>query len=212
MLYPITSIRPTATNENQIVLAYHPRNAKDVPESERKVSQFCVLPIPRIDGLLPASIEYRFILQAVISQAKALLEDAVKSGITELPAFTLEDLLESVNESADGIGRLSKDKINEFIKLHGIAAKAAAVMAEKNGLAADHPAVIKKLGTIAEMIHSLASKGRVVEAWLETSEAFINKYFPADEAMTAKLKAAIAKKREENRKALEVIAVDNIEF
>lgn len=143
MLYPITSVRPTATNENQILLAYHPRNGKDVPESERKVSQFCVLPIPRIDGLLPASIEYRFIMQAVVSQAKALLEDACKSGITELPAFTLEDLLESVNESADGIGRLSKDKINEFIKLHGISAKAAAVMAEKNSLAADHPAVIK---------------------------------------------------------------------
>ncbi len=212
MLYPITSVRPTSTNENQILLAYHPRNGKDVPESERKVSQFCVLPIPRIDGLLPASIEYKFIMQAVISQAKALLEDAVKSGITELPAFTLEDLLESVNESADGIGRLSKDKINEFIKAQGIAAKAAAVMAEKNGLAADHPAVIKKLGTITEMIHSLASKGRVVEAWLETSEAFIGKYFPEDEAMTAKLKAAIARKREENRKALEIGAVDNIEF
>ena len=212
MLYPITSVRPTSTNENQIILAYHPRNGKDVPESERKVSQFCVLPIPRIDGLLPQSIEYRFILQAVISQAKALLEDACKSGITELPAFTLEDLLESSNEAADGIGRLSKDKINEFIKAHGIAIEAAKVMAEKNSLAPDHPAILKKLGNITDMIHSLASKGRVVEAWLETSEAFINKYFPKDEAMTAKLKAAIAKKREENRKALEVVAVDNIEF
>ena len=212
MLYPITSVKPTSTNENQIILAYHPRNGKDVPESERKVSQFCVLPIPRIDGLLPQSIEYRFILQAVVSQAKALLEDACKSGITELPAFTLEDLLESSNEAADGIGRLSKDKINEFIKAHGIDLEAAKVMAEKNSLAPDHPAILKRLGTITDMIHSLASKGRVVEAWLETSEAFINKYFPKDEAMTAKLKAAIARKREENKKALEAVAVDNIEF
>ena len=212
MLYPITSVKPTSSNENQIILAYHPRNGKDVPESERKVSQFCVLPIPRIDGLLPQSIEYRFILQAVVSQAKALLEDACKSGITELPAFTLEDLLESSNEAADGIGRLSKDKINEFIKAHGIDLEAAKVMAEKNSLAPDHPAILKRLGTITDMIHSLASKGRVVEAWLETSEAFINKYFPKDEAMTAKLKAAIARKREENKKALEAVAVDNIEF
>lgn len=212
MLYPITSVKPTSSNENQIILAYHPRNGKDVPESERKVSQFCVLPIPRIDGLLPASVEYRFIIQAVVSQAKALLEDACKSGITELPAFTLEELLDASNESADGIGRLSKDKINEFIKAQGIAIEAAKVMAEKNSLAPDHPAILKKLGTITDMIHSLASKGRVVEAWLETSEAFINKYFPKDEAMTAKLKAAIAKKREENKKALEAVAVDNIEF
>lgn len=212
MLYPITSVKPTSTNENQIILTYHPRNGKDVPETERKVSQFCVLPLPRIDGLLPQSIEYRFIIQAVVSQAKALLEDAVKSGITELPAFTLEDLLESSNEAADGIGRLSKDKINEFIKANGIALEAAKAMAEKNSLTPGHPAILKKLGTITDMIHSLASKGRVVEAWLETSEAFINKYFPKDEAMTAKLKAAIARKREENKKALEAVAVDNIEF
>ena len=212
MLYPITSIKPTSSNENQILLAYHPRNGKDVPETERKVSQFCVLPVPRIDGLLPASIEYRFIIQAVVSQAKALLEDAVKSGITELPAFTLEDLLDASNEAADGIGRLSKDKINEFIKAQGIAIEAAKVMAEKNSLAPDHPAILKKLGTITDMVHSLASKGRVVEAWLETSEAFINKYFTKDEAITAKLKAAIARKREENKKALEAVAVDNIEF
>lgn len=212
MIYPITSVKPTSTNENQIILAYHPRNGKDVPESERKVSQFCVLPVPRIDGLLPQSVEYKYLIQAVSGQLKDLLEDACKSGITELPAFSLEDLLDASNESADGIGRLSKDKINEFIKAHGIAVEAAKVMAEKNSLAPDHPAILKKLGTIVEMIHSLASKGRVVEAWLETSEAFINKYFPNDEAMTAKLKAAIARKQEENKKALEVVAADNIEF
>ena len=199
----ITTIRPTSPKDSEIVATYFPRNRRDTPESERKLACFAVVTLPEIN-IHWTTIEGRYIRQALVQQYNGLLADAVAAGLQELPAIAgLADLLEAAEESgSDGIGRLSKEKISEFLKEAGIITAASHGIAEKKMLAADHPKVLRKLEEITAMLHALAGRAPVVETWLAVSEAFMAKYFPAGEAMTARLVKAIEAKREQNKKAV----------
>lgn len=198
----ITTIRPTACSVNELIVSYFPRNKRDTPESEKKLPCFAVVPLPLI-SIAWTTDEGKYIKQALQRQYNELLADAVAAGMSELPISTLADLLESAEESSsDGIGRLSKEKISDYMKDEGIIKAAAAGIAAKQMLAADHPRVLKKLEELTAMLHALAGRAPVVETWLAVAEAFIGKYFPAGEAMTARLLKAIEAKREQNKKAL----------
>ena len=198
----ITTIRPTACSVNELIAAYFPRNKRDTPESEKKLPCFAVVSLPLI-SIAWTTDEGKYIKQALQRQYNELLADAVAAGMSELPVSSLADLLESAEESSsDGIGRLSKEKISDYMKEEGILKAAAAGIAAKQMLAADHPRVMKKLEELTAMLHALAGRAPVVETWLAVAEAFIGKYFPAGEAMTARLTKAIEAKREQNKKAL----------
>lgn len=199
----ITTIRPTSPQDNEVVATYFPRNKRDTPESERKLACFAVVSLPEIN-IHWGTVEGRYIKQALIQQYNGLLADAVAAGMQELPAIAgLADLLEAAEESgSDGIGRLSKEKISEFLKEAGIIAAASQGIAAKLTAASDHPKVLRKLEEITAMLHALAGRAPVVETWLAVAEAFITKYFPAGEAMTARLVKAIESKREQNKRAV----------
>lgn len=216
--YAVTTIRPTTVQASEILACYFPRNKRDTPESEKKLPCFAVLPLPAI-SISYDTVEGRYIRQALQAQFNNLLADAVAAGMSELPVFTLADLLEAAEESgSDGIGRLSKEKITHYIEAQGITEAAAVTIAKKASEAKgvsiheDHPSVQKKLEEITAMLCALANRAPVVETWLATAEAFISKYFDASDAMTQRLNKAIEAKREQNRKALELAKVSADDF